>query len=58
MALAAMGSGGGGVGAASGGVGGGDGSTAGVVGGSCANGGGDTEGQRLHQGLPLHEIHQ
>lgn len=42
----------------SGSVGGGDGSAAGVVGGSCADGGGDTEGQRLHQGLPLHEIHQ
>ena len=38
----------------SGSVGGSDGSAAGVVGGSCADGGGDTEGQ----GLPLHEIHQ
>jgi len=42
----------------SGSVGGGNESAAGVVGGSCVNGGGDTEGQRLHQGLPLHEIHQ
>ena len=42
----------------SGSVGGGDGSAAGVVGGSYADGGGDIEGQRLHQGLPLHEIHQ